>query len=244
MTTEERLARVERQCMMFKAGFALVTVALAVVLLIGASQDQDKTKVLEEVRAKRFVLLDEAGKDRGGLATTKDGPGLVLWNENGKPSVNLIAERLGASLALSDKTGTRRLNLDTSAGGTVLALADENGADRAGFVVTNFASVLMLSDRNGKLRALLDSAEDGASLQLADSGGANLGFYVFNPYDSSSYTFTTSQMAGKNTSDFNAGKYIGVHKVAETIRGFQLYESNAARTFGGGQINVYGLASN
>ena len=77
--------------------------------------------------------------------------------------------------------------------------------------------------------------------QLSDSGGANLGFYVFNPYDSSSYTFTTSQMAGKNSADFYAGKYIGVHKVAETIRGFQLYESNGARTFGGGQINVYGV---
>ena len=77
--------------------------------------------------------------------------------------------------------------------------------------------------------------------QLSDSGGGNLGFYVFNPYDSSSYTFTTSQMAGKNTSDFYGHKGIGVHKVAETIRGFQLYESNAARTFGGGQINVYGV---
>ena len=44
-----------------------------------------------------------------------------------------------------------------------------------------------------------------------------------------------------NSSDFYAGKYIGVHKVAETIRGFQLYESNGSRTFGGGTINVYGV---
>ncbi len=79
--------------------------------------------------------------------------------------------------------------------------------------------------------------------QLSDSGGANLGFYVFNPYDSSSFTFTKSQMAGKNSGDFYGHKGIGVHKVAETIRGFQLYESNGARTFGGGTINVYGLAS-
>ena len=78
--------------------------------------------------------------------------------------------------------------------------------------------------------------------QLADSGGANVGFYIFNPYDSSSYTFVTSQASGRNTSESLAGsKGIGVHKVAETIRGFQLYESNAARTFGGGQINVYGV---
>jgi hypothetical protein len=77
--------------------------------------------------------------------------------------------------------------------------------------------------------------------QLSDSGGANLGFYVFNPYDSSSYTFTKSQMAGKNSGDFYGNKGIGVHKSAETIRGLQLYESDAARTFGGGQINIYGV---
>jgi hypothetical protein len=77
--------------------------------------------------------------------------------------------------------------------------------------------------------------------QLSDSGGANLGFYVFNPYDSSSYTFTTSQMAGNNSAGFYGHKGIGVHKSAETIRGLQLYESNVARTFGGGQINIYGV---
>ena len=78
--------------------------------------------------------------------------------------------------------------------------------------------------------------------QLSDSGGANVGFYIFNPYDSSSYTFVTSQASGRNSGESLAGfKGIGVHKSAETIRGFQLYESNSARTFGGGTINVYGV---
>ena len=78
--------------------------------------------------------------------------------------------------------------------------------------------------------------------QLSD-GQANASMYIYNPY-SSSYTFIQSQAAGKNSSDFYGGKTIGVHQVAETIRGFQLYESDGTRTFGGGQINVYGLASN
>tara|TARA_A100001391_G_scaffold165215_1_gene125078 strand:- start:6 stop:542 length:537 start_codon:yes stop_codon:yes gene_type:complete len=78
--------------------------------------------------------------------------------------------------------------------------------------------------------------------QLSDSGGANVGFYIFNPYDSSSFTFVTSQATCRNTSESLRGsKGIGVHKSAETIRGFQLYESNGARTFGGGTINVYGV---
>ena len=76
--------------------------------------------------------------------------------------------------------------------------------------------------------------------QLSD-GQANASMYIYNPYDSSSYTFIQSQSAGKNSSDFYGNKTIGVHKSAETIRGLQLYESNSARTFGGGQINVFGV---
>ena len=75
-------------------------------------------------------------------------------------------------------------------------------------------------------------------------GNANASMYIFNPYNSSSFTFLISQANGKNSSDFYGAKTIGVHQVAETIRGFQLYESDGTRTFGGGQINVYGLASN
>jgi hypothetical protein len=76
--------------------------------------------------------------------------------------------------------------------------------------------------------------------QLSD-GQANASMYIFNPYNSSSFTFLISQANGKNSSDFYGAKTIGVHQVAETIRGFQLYESDGTRTFGGGQINVYGV---
>jgi|TARA_R100000458_G_C8202345_1_gene192459 hypothetical protein len=77
--------------------------------------------------------------------------------------------------------------------------------------------------------------------QLTD-GQANASFYIFNPYDSTSYTFVASQASGGNSSETLRGsKGIGVHKSAEAIRGFQFYESNGARTFGGGTINVYGV---
>jgi len=91
MTTDQRLARVERQCSLFKAGFALVTVALAVVLLIGAGQDQDKPKVLEEVRAKRFVVQDETGRERAVLGMRLDGlPGILLKDKEGKLTRGLV----------------------------------------------------------------------------------------------------------------------------------------------------------
>jgi len=78
--------------------------------------------------------------------------------------------------------------------------------------------------------------------QVSDGNG-NASMYIYNPYDSSSYTFIQSQAAGQTSTDMYGGKTIGVHQVAETIRGLQLYESNVSNTFGGGQINVYGLAS-
>ena len=76
--------------------------------------------------------------------------------------------------------------------------------------------------------------------QLID-GQASSSFYIFNPYDANSYTFMISQSMGANSSGNWGSKFIAIHKSAEIIRGFQFYESNAARTFGGGKINVYGV---
>jgi len=47
---------------------------------------------------------------------------------------------------------------------------------------------------------------------------------IFNPYDSSSYTFLLNQSSGIVTGGSGGGigyKYIGVHKVTETITGMQ-----------------------
>ena len=50
--------------------------------------------------------------------------------------------------------------------------------------------------------------------------------YIFNPYDSSSYTFQQHQMAShylaSSTSTLMARKAIGVHKVAEQITGIEV----------------------
>tara|TARA_B100000902_G_C27259349_1_gene889755 strand:+ start:546 stop:1082 length:537 start_codon:yes stop_codon:yes gene_type:complete len=72
-------------------------------------------------------------------------------------------------------------------------------------------------------------------------GTANAIMNFYKPYESDTFTYVNSQAAGLNSSNGYAGKTIGVHRSAETIRGFQLYESNGARTFGGGKIIVYGV---
>jgi len=79
---------------------------------------------------------------------------------------------------------------------------------------------------------------NGVTDQSPESMGANVN--IFNPYDSSSYTFINGQSSGI-TSNHRGGKNIGVHKVAETIRGFAVIETNGSRPFDEGVIRTYGL---
>jgi len=76
--------------------------------------------------------------------------------------------------------------------------------------------------------------------QLSD-GQANGVLTVYKPNDSSSFTFTNFQGMGKNSSQPRGQRAVGVHKNAETIRGFQFVETNSGRPFGGGSIITYGI---
>jgi hypothetical protein len=73
-----------------------------------------------------------------------------------------------------------------------------------------------------------------------NAGSAN---YVFNPNDSSSYTFMIGQGAGgydTASNRFRGAKQIGVHKVAEQITGFNIHSSNAGVNFDL-TVSVYGV---
>lgn len=133
-------------------------------------------------------------------------------------------------------------NVDVSNGVEGIRLIDSGGSvitaseyDNATLVLkadTTFQEVRNTSNSFMNMYLITDQLSDGAS---------SSSFYIYNPNDSSSYTFMQYQSTGGNSSSKWGGKGIAVHKSAETIRGLQLYESNAARTFGGGQINIYGV---
>ena len=80
---------------------------------------------------------------------------------------------------------------------------------------------------------------NGIADQSPESLGENIN--IFNPYDSSSYTFINGQSSGSSSNLLRAGKNIGVHKVAETIRGFAVIETNGSRPINSGNICVYGV---
>jgi len=68
-----------------------------------------------------------------------------------------------------------------------------------------------------------------------------VGFYVFNPYDSSSYTFIQGQQSGTVPSGKYGIKHIGVYKVAEQITGLKFGLVSGLVTFNNITINVYGV---
>ena len=69
--------------------------------------------------------------------------------------------------------------------------------------------------------------------------GTGITFYVFNPYDSSSYTFGLAQTSGYYSSGLFGVKHISVHKVAEQITGINFFP--ASGTYDNITINVFGV---
>jgi hypothetical protein len=66
--------------------------------------------------------------------------------------------------------------------------------------------------------------------------------YIFNPYSSSSYTFSLYQMSSVNTT-LRSIKGIGVLKQTTSMTGFQVFDIDST-DFSEGIIRTYGLASN
>ena len=76
---------------------------------------------------------------------------------------------------------------------------------------------------------------------LSQSGSADFGglsMYIYSPYDSTAYTFTTIQSSSYST-DGRGTKLTGVHKSAEQLSGIQLNRS-AGDAFDM-EINMYGV---
>ncbi|MBN2489276.1 MAG: hypothetical protein JXQ29_00300 [Planctomycetes bacterium] len=160
MTTDERLARLERQCRLFKTGFALTAITLVTVLLVGAGQDQEKAKlpVFEEVCAKRFVVMAEDGTPRGALAAERYGASLQLHDSKKEVQAELsVRTRLegsaigsivaGAGLTM-DSYGSRIDILNTPG---IPQIAVSNGEFSAHLAVPKEGPTLVFGAKDGKV---------------------------------------------------------------------------------------------
>ena len=79
------------------------------------------------------------------------------------------------------------------------------------------------------------------NLTSGDEGGAAVE-YVFNPTNTSSYTWGTNQSQGMyGTSGSYGTKTIRVLKQTTSITGINLYNGESSDNFGGGKVSVYGV---
>jgi len=118
----------------------------------------------------------------------------------------------GNSTLSTNLTGVDLRLLDSS--GTVISATEYDYA----YLQLNTASAFVEA-RNTSQNKLLNYI---GTADIEPEGNNSSG-YIFNPYNSSSYTFFTAQ----NSNSFNTAtrgfKYIGVHKSAETCRGVNIF---------------------
>jgi len=135
------------------------------------------------------------------------------------------------SVAKVVSTGSGYINLRfLDSGGTVITTSNY---DYANHILLDYSTFLEQRETNNNAIDRI-MRRDGTSAQ--QSGGYH---YIFNPYDSSSYTFYQGQAGGSiiTGSGLVGLKSIGVHKSAEQISGFQL-NASAALTL---EVSVYGV---
>jgi len=172
MTTEQRFKRLERQNAKMKAAVAGMAVVLAVVLLVGAGQDQDKPKVLEEVRARRFVVVDRSGDSRCELgviiAETAMGdkvacPHISLFDSRKNKKVILaLSEGSIPSLHFIHKEKHSRIHLGLHQNGLPFLHLNgktTNGGMNIGLSEGNLP-YLLISDSSCLVRACLELSKD------------------------------------------------------------------------------------
>ena len=129
MNTDQRLQRLESQNAKMKAAVAGMAVVLAVVLLVGAGQEKDQPKVLEEVRAKRFVLVDKQGKRRGMMSCDQSGVRLGLMYSNGREALRITVreDKIRTGTVSIDRYNTDFRMFDAETGRASVRLNTTNG---------------------------------------------------------------------------------------------------------------------
>ncbi|HSW02800.1 MAG TPA: hypothetical protein VLI39_21730 [Sedimentisphaerales bacterium] len=196
MTTEERLEKFERMLLAANRPnhwlLVVLVLCLAALIVIGAfgckrAAVQPVSSIAGEVRATRFVLVDDKGEHRAWLVMDVYGPAMTLFDQEGEPLAQLAVGKGASWLCLMNDKTKQRVQLsvhtpeDNQEGSfavtPALTLVDENGTSRAHFGLTLSGPDLWLGNENGEQRVGLSAFKDGAVLNLHsenDKGGLGL----------------------------------------------------------------------
>lgn len=137
--------------------------------------------VFDEVRAKRYLLVDEKDKQRGIFGFSEKGePGLGLKDQQGKTRSAFVMVDGEPSLDIYDRQGKGRGQFCSNKDGELgLAVYDQQGRTRAVFGVNDLGEPSMgLLDQQGKIRGAFGLNDIGApALSLYDHNGKAKGFF-------------------------------------------------------------------
>lgn len=187
---------------------------LALVGMVGAARE----KVPDEIRAKRFTVLDQSGVPALRLSVDRAGtPTITLANKavsgdialkvspDGVPSLELLDGVVAVAptgLRVADASGAPRATLDTSGDGlTALSLLARDSRPTARLLVTPEGSAALevfdkqgtrtiaVGETDGVLKITLTGVRSNAEIAVLPDGGSSL---TLDQYGKSRASFTVS----------------------------------------------------
>lgn len=124
MDLDTRLKKLERESRHWRTVALLLVIALGLFLFLGQAKPE-----ANEVKAAKFVLVDEQGAPRGTLAMENGGPAFVLTDSRGKGVIRLQVPKVPdkAAVYLSDPTESTDVEMAMTQTGPVLHFNDRVG---------------------------------------------------------------------------------------------------------------------
>ena len=163
-----RLERLEKQNRRFKQMGALALILISSVLLMGQAAPKNI------VEADEFILRDANGNTRANLDVAGNVPKLRLYDANQEVRAMLDANPgpSGPGLTLFDANGKPRASLFVTAKGPGISLANANGKSGANLILEESRGPgLDLYDTNGKPRVSVYVNQDGPAIRLLHASG-------------------------------------------------------------------------
>jgi hypothetical protein len=124
MNLEERVERLERAGRRWRLAATIAGAGLALAVLMGQARPEPA-----EIKAQKFVLVDETGASRATLAMEAGGPSLVLTDARGSGAIRLAVPKVPGkgTFYLSDREVGADLELAMTQNGPVIHLNDKHG---------------------------------------------------------------------------------------------------------------------
>jgi hypothetical protein len=124
MTTEERLARLERNNRRLTWALALTGLVAMLIVTTGMAPTD---AVPRQVKAGRFEVVDANGQVRALLGISGAGPGFCVYDEKGKVRAQLTVTKDGPRFTLADEIGSPRVAVLVNKNVAGVGILDEKG---------------------------------------------------------------------------------------------------------------------